>query len=235
MINNKAFSIRTLAQPRYILPTMIFMGVLMIGLRLEDMWSAASGGRTFHTVSRLQAATEEESKTESKAPDKEEGKPSAAKTEGVNDGSSDKALHNASEETVETDASILKQLKDRRNQLEQRMSDLDSREMLLKIAEQRVDQKMQEMETLRNQLQGLVNQASASQQAQLDNLVKIYETMKAKEAARIFEKLELPTLLGVIERMKPAKVAIIMAEMLPEKAKEITVALTKKDQLPQTK
>jgi flagellar motility protein MotE (MotC chaperone) len=81
----------------------------------------------------------------------------------------------------------------------------------------------------------MLNIANAAQQTQLDNLVKIYETMKAKEAAKIFESLDMPTLLGVVERMKPARVAVIMAEMNPEKAKDITVALTKKDQLPALK
>ena len=74
-----------------------------------------------------------------------------------------------------------------------------------------------------------------AQTAQLDNLVKIYETMKPEEAAKIFDTLDMPILLGVIQKMKPARTAPIMAKMPPEKAKEVTVALTKQDQLPQVK
>ena len=91
------------------------------------------------------------------------------------------------------------------------------------------------MESLRLQLQSMVDQINGAQQAQLDNLVKIYETMKPADAAKIFETLDMPVLLGVIQRMKPKSTAPILAAMAPEKAKEVTVALTKQDQLPQGK
>jgi flagellar motility protein MotE (MotC chaperone) len=45
----------------------------------------------------------------------------------------------------------------------------------------------------------------------------------------------MPILLGVIQHMKPAHTAPIMAKMAPEKAKDVTIALTKQDQLPQVK
>ena len=119
--------------------------------------------------------------------------------------------------------------------LDKRAKELDTREALIKVAEQRVDQKIKEMEKLRQQLQAMVNQVGETQAAQLDNLVKIYETMKPKDAAKIFEALDMPVLLNVIQRMKPKSVAPIMASMAPQKAKEVTVALTKQDQLPQAK
>jgi flagellar motility protein MotE (MotC chaperone) len=81
----------------------------------------------------------------------------------------------------------------------------------------------------------MVNQVSEGQQQQMENLVKIYETMKPEEAAHIFETLDMPTLLGVVLRMKPKSTAPIMAKMAPDKAKELTIALTKQDQLPQIK
>lgn len=229
MIKNTRPSSPNLMQPKYVIPTMIFVGVLMIGLRLEDMWSATKTGKTFHAIARTQAETAPEAE---KSASKTTGE---AKTEPQKATSSEETHKTKAQPEEETDESILKQLKDRRDQLDQKLREVDTREALIKVAEQRVDQKIKEMEALRTQLQAMVNQANAGQQAQLDNLVKIYETMKAKEAAKIFEQLEMPTLLGVIERMKPARVAVIMAEMAPDKAKEITVALTKKDQLPQIK
>lgn len=52
---------------------------------------------------------------------------------------------------------------------------------------------------------GSPGQAEAAQQAQLENLVKIYEIMKPKEAAKIFETLDMPILPGVVQKMKPAR------------------------------
>ena len=62
--------------------------------------------------------------------------------------------------------------------------------------------------------------------------MKIYENMKPKDAARIFEALDMDTLLLVAERMNERKLAPVMAQLNSERAKEITVELTRAGQLP---
>src|SRR3546814_17091245 len=62
-------------------------------------------------------------------------------------------------------------------------------------------------------------------EAQMQSLVKIYESMKPKDAARIFEELDMEVLLEVVERMKERKTAPILAEMNPERAKTGTPEL----------
>jgi flagellar motility protein MotE (MotC chaperone) len=238
-------------QPRTILPLMVFIGVLVVGVRASDVWNSLASGRVFEVVTPSKAAAEKEGPVinppslaaASQAADKEgkDGKPatppgSAASTETVMPNSSTASPSGkTSDEPSGAEMALVRQLTERRDQLEQRSRTLDSREALIKVAEQRVDQKIKEMETLRAQLQTMVSQVSSTQQAQIENLVKIYETMKPKEAARIFETLDLQILLGVVQKMKPQRTSAIMAEMKPEKAKEITVALTKQDQLPQIK
>jgi flagellar motility protein MotE (MotC chaperone) len=66
----------------------------------------------------------------------------------------------------------------------------------------------------------------------MQSLVKLYENMKPKDAARIFEELDLDTLLPVAERMKERKLAPIMSTMDPTKAKEVTVRLSTQRKLP---
>ena len=56
--------------------------------------------------------------------------------------------------------------------------------------------------------------------------------MKPKDAAKIFEELEMTTLLEVAERMKERKLAPVMAKMNPERAREITVELRDLRELP---
>ena len=72
-------------------------------------------------------------------------------------------------------------------------------------------------------------------EAQMKSLVKIYEAMKPKDAARIFEQLDLVVLLDVIERMKERKTAPILANMDPERAKTITLELAQRRTLPLAK
>ncbi len=239
-------------QPRTILPLMIFLGVLVVGIRLNDIWDSLAEGRIFQAVTPSKAASEGEVpkiNTPSLAP--ASGTTDSVPAKGEKPAAEAKAAPQSENKTAPTETKakpskppmdsssaemeLVKQLTGRREQLDQRARELDMYEARLRVAEQRVDQKMKEMETLRTQLQTMVNQLNASQQAQIENLVKIYETMKPKEAARIFESLELPVLLGVVQKMKPQRTAAVMAEMAPEKAKEITIALTKQDQLPQIK
>ena len=52
------------------------------------------------------------------------------------------------------------------------------------------------------------------------------------DAARIFEALEMPVLLDVIERMREGKSAPILAAMDPLKAKEVTASLVERRALP---
>ncbi len=216
--------------PRQILPMLMFFGVLMLGLRVDDLWQTASSGKFPRSISALAETKPDDARPSIATPTL--AAPDAGKTENAPAPSPDAA---ANDETSPAEMEVLKQLSDRRDQLEHRGHDLDTRESLIKVAEQRVDQKIKEMESLRVQLQSMVDQINGAQQTQLDNLVKIYETMKPADAAKIFENLDMPVLLGVIQRMKPKSTAPIMAAMEPKKAKEITVALTKQDQLPQGK
>lgn len=234
-------------QPRLILPLMMFLGVLIIGVRVNDVFDSMRTGKLFSAVQQVQASSEkkaEEHAAPAPAAAKEEpAKPAEqqAQAPAKTEAAPQAKPADAKEKTASRDdgpsaeSELYRQLAGRRDQLDKRASELDEREALAMVTEKRIDQKLKEMETLKKQLETLVGQASAAQQAQLENLVKIYETMKPKEAAKIFEALEMPVLLGVVQKMKPARTAPILAEMNPERAKEITTALTKQDQLPKIK
>ena len=56
-------------------------------------------------------------------------------------------------------------------------------------------------------------------------LVKVYESMKPKDAARIFEEIDMEVLLEVAGGMKENKIAAIMANMTPRRAQELTIEL----------
>ncbi|MGA0394171.1 MAG: MotE family protein [Rhodospirillales bacterium] len=133
---------------------------------------------------------------------------------------------------TQAEIDLLQQLADRREQIESRARELDLREGLLKAAEDRIGKKIQEMKALQVTINGLIKKHDAQQDAKLNSLVKIYQNMKPKDAARIFEELELDTLLMVAERMKERKLAAIMAKMDPKKAREVTIELARLRKLP---
>jgi len=133
---------------------------------------------------------------------------------------------------TDEEVDVLQQLAKRREELDQRATQLDEREALVAAAEQRMDQKLSELKALEGTLKDLLKQRSDKEEQQLLSLVKMYENMKPGAAAQVFEELDMDVLLDVVSRMKERKVAPIMALMTPTRAKELTVELAQQRQLP---
>ncbi|MDP4796994.1 MAG: hypothetical protein NWR87_08780, partial [Rhodospirillales bacterium] len=128
---------------------------------------------------------------------------------------------------------ILMRLAERRDELAARGREMDAREGLLRAAEIRIERRVAELEELRGVIEERIQVFDKQQEKKIASLVKIYENMKPKDAARIFEELEMPTLLEVAERMKERKLAPVMAQMNPQRAREVTVELRALRELPQ--
>jgi len=130
-----------------------------------------------------------------------------------------------------SEVELLQKLSERRSELDKRAAELSQREVLLQAAEKRIDEKIARLELLEKDIGGIVDKQNEEDEARIRSLVKIYETMKPHDAARIFEQLDLPVQLAVLEHMKERNAAPILAAMDPSKAKAVTLALAeRKDQ-----
>jgi flagellar motility protein MotE (MotC chaperone) len=127
---------------------------------------------------------------------------------------------------------LLQDLARRRDAMDAREREIELREAVLKTTELKLKEKVSELEELKRKIESLVKSYSEQEQAKLKSLVKIYESMKPKEAARIFEALEMTILLEVIDAMRENKSAPILAAMSPEVAKRVTEELAVRRQLP---
>ena len=126
---------------------------------------------------------------------------------------------------------VLHALAERRAALERRAQDIQYREAMLEAAERRIEEKVDGLKALQQSIEALLQQHEDQTESQYQSLVKIYENMKPKDAARIFEELEMTVLLPVVERMKERKTAPILAKMNPAKAKAITTELAQRRNL----
>lgn len=131
------------------------------------------------------------------------------------------------------DVEVLQNLSKRRKALDARDKSLKQREALLLAAEKQLDQKLVELTKIRGELQTLLEQQSEQQEQRMRKLVKIYEGMKPKEAARIFDTMDMDVLLAVISQMSDRKTAPIMAAMQGDRAREITRKLMEQPRLPE--
>ncbi|WP_417317904.1 MotE family protein [Emcibacter sp.] len=131
-----------------------------------------------------------------------------------------------------SEVQLLQELSERREVLEGRAKEMDIREKLLEATENRIDQKIASLKKIEAQIQGLLKAHDEREQAQLESLVKTYTAMKPKDAARIFDSLDMDILINIIENMNEKKVAPILAKMSSQTAKELTVELATRRQMP---
>lgn len=127
---------------------------------------------------------------------------------------------------------VLQSLAKRRDDLEKREQKLAAREALLTASEEEVDRKVAELTKLKADIEKLLGQQQEMEDGRINSLVKIYENMKPKEAATIFNTLDMDVLLSVIGRMKEAKSSPVLAAMDPEKARIVTIKLAEQRKLP---
>ena len=120
---------------------------------------------------------------------------------------------------------LLQSLAEKRKQLDAKEQELNQREALMKAAEGRIEHKVDELTQMRSDLERLLDIQKVKDDAQMASLVKIYENMKPKDAAAIFDNLELPVLIDVAARMKEAKLAPVLAQMSTDRARVLTVKL----------
>lgn len=219
------------------LPVMIFVAVLMLTVRLGNVWDGvenALSDRPFDNDAVFVAAATAQDKTEAK---KEEAVPDQAGAEQgpieeVDPDAVDKLVTNDPALLTQAEIDLLQRLADRRETLEAQEREMEMREGLLKAAEERIDKKIVELKQFQDTIEKLIKTHDEQQMAKIQSLVKIYENMKPKDAARIFEEMDMDTLLLVTEQMKERKLAPVMAKMNPVRATEITVELSRLRNLP---
>ena len=120
---------------------------------------------------------------------------------------------------------ILERLGTRRQELDARARELQIREELVKSAERQLDGKVNQLRGMETQANGAANKKEEEETARLKSLVTMYESMKPKDAAKIFDRLEMPVLIAVVSKIKPRIMADIMAQMQPDVAQRLTVEL----------
>jgi flagellar motility protein MotE (MotC chaperone) len=227
------------------LSVMIFVTVLMLSVRVGNIWDGITGilrgnvsvvDAVYVTSARAQAegdaadnAPETEKAEVEEAPPKEEVKVEQVPVEA--DGPPEPPTNDPALLT-QAEIDLLQRLAERRETLEAQEKEMLMREGLLQAAEERIDKKIAELQNFQDTIEKLVKTYDANQVAKIQGLVRIYENMKPKNAARIFEELDMGTLLMVTESMGARRLAPIMAKMDPVRATEITVELSKLRNLP---
>ncbi len=126
---------------------------------------------------------------------------------------------------TDSERAVLLELRQRREDLDARDAALAARESVLAAAGQKLSARVTELQGLQKKLESLDTARREREDTSWKGLVKVYEAMKPRDAATIFNDLETPVLLQVVDRMKEAKAAPVLAAMQPDKARDLTTKL----------
>jgi len=127
-----------------------------------------------------------------------------------------------------SERAILERLQSRRQELETRSREIDIRENLLKAAEKRIESKVEELKAIESRAAAEKEQKAEAENTRLKGLVTTYESMKPKDAAKVFDRLEMPVLIEIASQIAPRKMSDIMGLMQPDAAERLTVELARR-------
>ena len=239
-----------------LLPITMVIAFLLLGLKIGGVAhgskkivvslteNARASSEPSKATDALEAKPEEAKKEPEKKEEvakavKKEDKKEESKGEGepkVNPPSADGGGDTEEEEVAKHEFSqveldLLQSLAKRREELDEWSKQVQLKENMLEATEGRISEKVNNLQKMKKEVEDLLAKYNEQEDLKIKSLVKIYENMKPKDAARIFEELDMPVLLMVVDKMSERKVSPILAAMNPTKAKDLTIQLAEQRKL----
>ena len=127
-----------------------------------------------------------------------------------------------------SERAILERLQSRRQELETRAREIDIRESLLKAAEKRIDSRVEELKAVESRITTATDQKTETDAARFKGIITMYEGMKPKDAAKVFDRLEMSVLFEIASQIAPRKMSDILGLMAPEAAERLTIEMARR-------
>ena len=241
-----------------LLPLVIFASVFMFTIKVGEVWrSLASPEIGKNSLVKVGQVIAEEKTSEGQAEDKktdnalENQTPNTSTTNNNNNNSKTETSPSSTETANKTqqefkttspsvgeeslysqsEIDVLQNLAERREILDAREQEITQQMAVIQAAEQQIDYKIVKLKELQTTIQELLKTYESKEKEKTESLVRIYSNMKPKDAARIFNDLEMPVLLQIFTQMKEAKSSTILSLMDSKKAHALTLELAKRKEI----
>lgn len=129
--------------------------------------------------------------------------------------------------TARAERALLEQLRARRTEIDAREQAVAAQEVMLQAAERRIARRVEELTALQQRLETLDRARGDREDAGWRGLVRTYEAMRPRDAAAIFNDLELPVLIEILDRMGERRAAPVIGAMRPDQARQATAELAR--------
>ena len=123
---------------------------------------------------------------------------------------------------------VLSRLRHRKAELDRRAKALDAREKAAEDAEAKAAARIAQLQKLEADIKDAMKQEKKLKSKKIKKLAAVYDTIKPAKAAPMIELLDMQTTVMLLSRMDQKKVGKILSFMPPEKAMQISKALTER-------
>lgn len=120
---------------------------------------------------------------------------------------------------------LLKAIRERQAQLDAAEEKINTREQLLRVSKIKIEEQLGSLERAEERLAATLALADQAAENDVQRLTAVYENMKPKEAAEIFETMDINFAAGFLMRMRPDAAAGIMTNLKSEAAYSISVVM----------
>lgn len=185
----------------------------------ESQVQAAPAQGAAATPSEKQAATTEK-KTDQATPDDEKEDDGTKKEEIV--------FFDPLTITSPKEVLVFKSLGLRRQELDKREKSLHQKEMEIGLLDKKIKEKVTALQEIEKKVKEQLSILDKTEIEKAEKLAKLYSTMKPKDAASIFEGLDLAIVIAIASKMSEKKLSAIFALLSPDKARQITTKISNK-------
>lgn len=122
-------------------------------------------------------------------------------------------------------ADLLRQIRQRDAELSAREERVALREQDVRVARQEVLASLDDLTDAQTALEALMYRSDTASETDIARLTTVYEGMKPKDAAVLFEAMETAFASGFLARMRPDAASAIFTHLSPEKAYAVSVMM----------
>jgi len=184
----------------------------------QETFNFPTGGK--YDPADVTGSTHEKPKEE--APKPAAAAPEVAKPDGV------VVYPEQTQQISASERAILERLQSRRQELDARAREIDIRESLLKAAEKRIESRVEELKAVESRITTATGQKNETDSTRFKGIITMYEGMKPKDAAKVFDRLEMSVLLEIATQIAPRKMSDILGLMQAEAAERLTVEMARR-------
>ena len=120
---------------------------------------------------------------------------------------------------------VIQMLNEREEKVKQLEQKVHLKEKILKETAKQIDRRINELTKAEEKLRGTIVQVQTASESDLQKLTTVYESMKPKDAAQIFQAMDANFAAGFFALMQPTTAASIMSELDSDLAYTISAVL----------